>query len=129
MTERMQGPANYAFSVRRIDSGALVGCIEITNVVRGIFLSAYLGYYVFAGHEQQGLMKEGLLQAVRQAFSKLGLHRLEANIQPGNTASVSLVQSCGFLQEGYSPRYLKIRGRWRDHERWAIVARLPANAT
>jgi ribosomal-protein-alanine N-acetyltransferase len=47
---------------------------------------------------------------------------LEANIQPTNVASIALVKACGFLQEGYSPRYLKINGCWRDHERWAILA-------
>lgn len=87
----------------------------------GLFQSACFGYYAFAGHERQGLMREGLGQVVRVAFGSMGLHRLEANMQPENAASIALARSCGFLQEGYSPRYLKIRGRWRDHERWAIV--------
>jgi ribosomal-protein-alanine N-acetyltransferase len=121
--QRMQGPDNYAFCVRRVDSGDLVGYVEISNVVRGVFRSAYLGYYAFAGHERQGFMKEGLLQVIRLAFTQLRLHRLEANIQPDNAASVALVRSLGFSREGFSPRYLKIRGRWRDHERWARVAR------
>jgi ribosomal-protein-alanine N-acetyltransferase len=59
---------------------------------------------------------------VRHAFTAMKLHRLEANIQPGNQASIALVKRCGFEREGYSPRYLKIGGRWRDHERWAIRA-------
>ena len=109
--------------MRRVDSEALAGYVEITQIVQGAFRSAYLGYYAFAGHERQGLMKDGLQSVVRLAFSKLGLHRLEANMQPGNTASAALARACGFQREGYSPRYLKIRGRWRDHERWARVAR------
>jgi hypothetical protein len=32
------------------------------------------------------------------------------------------VKRAGFRKEGYSPRYLKISGRWQDHERWAILA-------
>lgn len=100
-----------------------MGYVEITQIVRGLFCSAYLGYYAFAEHARQGLMAEGLQQVVRLAFTKLKLHRLEANIQPENLASIALVRSCGFHKEGHSPRYLKIRGRWRDHERWAILAR------
>jgi ribosomal-protein-alanine N-acetyltransferase len=121
--ERMQPPANYAFAIRKRDDDALVGYADITNVVRGPFLSAYLGYYAFHGYERQGLMTQGLKLVIRYAFSRLGLHRLEANIQPTNVASIALVRTCGFSKEGYSARYLKIRGRWRDHERWALLVK------
>ena len=67
-------------------------------------------------------MTEALKLVLRYAFKDLKLHRLEANIQPGNMASVALVKRAGFVREGYSRRYLKICGRWRDHERWAILA-------
>ena len=103
-------------------SGTIAGVINLNEVVRGSFHSAYLGYYAFAGFERRGLMHAGLSAVVRHSFRVLRLHRLEANIQPGNRASIALAKSCGFIKEGYSPRYLKIGGRWRDHERWAIVA-------
>ena len=121
--KRSRDPVNACFLVRHSETGALVGMFNISNMVRGGFQSAYLGYYVFAGHERQGLMRQGMQLLVRTAFKELKLHRLEANIQPGNAASIALARSCGFRQEGYSPRYLKIGGRWRDHERWAILAR------
>jgi ribosomal-protein-alanine N-acetyltransferase len=120
--QRMGAPGQCGLVVCRRDDGALVGVFNITNIVMGPFRSAYLGYYAFAGHERQGLMREGLLAVLRHAFGRLRLHRLEANIQPGNRASIALVRACGFECEGYSPRYLKIGGRWRDHERWAIRA-------
>ena len=119
---RMQAPGNHAFLVCHPHDGCLVGVVNITNVVLGVFRSGYLGYYTFSGFERRGFMRAGLSQVVRQAFTSLKLHRLEANIQPGNRASIALVKSCGFSKEGYSPKYLKIGGRWRDHERWAILA-------
>lgn len=102
-------------------SKELVGVVNISEVVLGPFRSAYLGYYAFSPHEGRGYMTAGLAAVVNAAFRGLRLHRLEANIQPGNTASIALVKRLGFLKEGYSRRYLKIGGRWRDHERWAIT--------
>lgn len=118
---RFVPPVNYGFVVGSRRSGELVGAINVTNIVHGSFRSGYLSYFAFAGHEGRGYMRAGLRAVVRHAFTQLGLHRLEANIQPGNLASLALVQSCGFSREGFSPAYLKIGGRWRDHERWAIV--------
>jgi ribosomal-protein-alanine N-acetyltransferase len=123
---RFNRVTDFAFVVQRADGDALVGVINLTGIIRGAFLSGYLGYYAFKEHQGQGLMHEGLTLAVRHAFGGLGLHRVEANIQPANGPSIALVRACGFSLEGYSPRYLKIGGRWRDHERWARVKGLPA---
>lgn len=122
----MSGPGQRAFLVCRRDTGAIVGAINVTHIVLGLFRSAYLGYYAFAEYERLGFMREGLDAVVRFAFVNMKLHRLEANIQPDNRASIALVKACVFSREGYSPGYLKIGGRWRDHERWAIVAKQPA---
>ena len=103
-------------------TGEIAGVVNVSEIVRGSLRSAYLGYYVFAGFERRGIMRAGLKAVVRHSFRSDRLHRLEANIQPTNRASRALARSCGFVKEGYSRRYLKIGGRWRDHERWAIVA-------
>jgi len=73
-------------------------------------------------YERRGYMSEGLGLILRYAFKQLKLHRLEANIQPRNRASIALVKRAGFVREGYSKRYLKVCGQWRDHERWAILS-------
>jgi ribosomal-protein-alanine N-acetyltransferase len=117
---RTRSRVGYLIRLRR--SGELVGVAGISEIVRGSLRSAYLGYYAFAPHERQGLMTEGLSLVIKQAFGPLRLHRLEANVQPGNRASLRLIRRLGFRREGYSPRYLKVRGRWRDHERWALLA-------
>jgi ribosomal-protein-alanine N-acetyltransferase len=99
----------------------LVGVATVSQVVRGLFRSAYLGYFAFVPHAGHGYLSSGLAAVIRAAFGKLQLHRLEANIQPGNARSIALVKRLGFRLEGYSEKYLKIGGQWRDHERWAIT--------
>jgi [ribosomal protein S5]-alanine N-acetyltransferase len=104
------------------ENGELVGIFTVSQIVRGYFQSAYLGYYANARHAGKGLMAEAMALVLDHAFGPLSLHRLEANIQPGNAPSIALARGAGFRLEGYSPRYLLIGGRWRDHERYAITA-------
>jgi ribosomal-protein-alanine N-acetyltransferase len=106
---------------RRADR-AILGFFNLSHITRGSLQSAYLGYAVANQFANQGYMREGIELVVREAFATLRLHRIEANIQPGNQASIALARGAGFAREGFSPRYLKIGGRWRDHERWAILA-------
>jgi ribosomal-protein-alanine N-acetyltransferase len=114
--------AHAGFLALRRDDAQLVGVFNFSEIVRGAFQSAYLGYYGFQGQVGQGLMREGLALALDVAFGPLGLHRIEANVQPDNVRSIALVRSAGFTEEGYSRRYLRIGGRWRDHVRFAMLA-------
>ena len=104
------------------DGRVIVGVFTISQIVRGAFQSAYLGYSANQRHAGQGLMREAMEQVLDHAFGPLALHRLEANIQPGNQPSIALARGAGFRLEGFSPRYLLIGGQWRDHERYAITA-------
>jgi [ribosomal protein S5]-alanine N-acetyltransferase len=119
--ERSLRPTNAYFLAHRIEDDAIVGFLNISEIVRGNFQSAFLGYGAVAEFAGRGYMTEAMHLVLREAFTRLGLHRLEANIQPGNIASIALAKRCGFQKEGFSPRYLKVSGRWRDHERWAIT--------
>ena len=119
--DRLSRPAYKGYWVLT-GSRALAGVVTLSEIVRGNFRSAYLGYYAFVPHHGQGHMTHGLRAVVSLAFTRLDLHRLEANIQPANDASRLLVQRLGFRYEGLSARCLKIAGAWRDHERWAITA-------
>jgi [ribosomal protein S5]-alanine N-acetyltransferase len=119
--ERCRAENFEGLLVFRRQDDTVMGEINLSQIVRGVFLSAYLDYQVGAPFARQGYMTEALHLALRHAFTTLGLHRLEANIQPENASSIALVRRVGFAKEGFSRRYLKIGGRWRDHERWAIL--------
>lgn len=100
----------------------IAGVFTISQIVRGAFHSAYLGYYASAAWAGRGVMRQAMRLVLERAFGDLALHRLEANIQPGNAASIALARGAGFRLEGFSPRYLLIGGQWRDHERYALTS-------
>lgn len=113
---------NVGFIVIHRETNEIVGAINLNNISRGSFQSTMVGYYAFLPHAGKGLMREGMMLVLRHAFKKLKLHRVEANIQPDNHASLALVKRCGFVREGLGRRLAKVCGRWKDHERWAILA-------
>lgn len=99
----------------------IIGVINLNDIVRGSFLSANLSYYVDVTQQGKGYMTEALKLVATFSFEILGLHRLEAAIQPHNEPSRNLVQRCGFVLEGLAHDFLFIDGQWRDHERWALL--------
>ena len=129
LLERNRSDDFYALLARRLEDDAIVGLFELSSIVRGGFQNAYLGYWAGGPYAGQGYMREGMQLTLRFAFGELRLHRVEANIQPANKRSLALARAAGFRREGFSPRYLKIGGRWRDHERWAILAEEAAGST
>lgn len=121
--EHVDGGASDArLLVCRNDDGAIVGYFGLGQIFYGKFRNAYLGYYAFQPFAGQGFMREGLELVLRYAFGDLRLHRVQASIQPGNARSIALVRSAGFRKEGLARRYLRIGGRWRDHEQWAVTS-------
>ncbi len=111
-----------AFAVIRTDTNELSGVVELRDIFYGDFQNAYLIYYGFNPHLKLGLMRQAVSLVIPIAFNRLKLHRLEANVQPDNLASIALLKSCGFSKEGLSPRFLKKNGQWCDHERWALLS-------
>lgn len=120
--ERIKRINEAGFLVKTLHDGEICGVVNLNLITYEALCSAHVSYFGVAGQAEKGYMKEGLIQVVKHAFGELGLHRLEANIQPDNLASVALAQSAGFQYEGFSRRLLKINDVWCDHERWAILA-------
>jgi len=114
-------PASTLRYAVREAGGELAGVVNVSAIVRGAFHSAYLGFYALVPHQARGLMRHGLKMVIESAFVEHELHRLEANVQPANLRSANLVRGLGFRLEGHSPRYLKIGGAWRDHDRYALT--------
>ena len=119
---RWETDLGYAFAVCR--QGTIVGRIALSNVVRGAWLSATLGYWVDARSQGQGIATEAVKLAARAAFTKLDLHRLQAAIMPRNAPSLRVIQKAGFVPEGLAPYYLQIHGVWEDHQIFSLTREL-----
>jgi ribosomal-protein-alanine N-acetyltransferase len=111
-----------ALLVCRREDRAIAGVFNLSQIFYGPFRNAYLGYYAFEPFAGQGLMTEGIQLALRHAFGARKLHRVEANVQPGNAASVALVRRAGFRLEGFSPWHGMAAAPRHNHNPWAVTA-------
>jgi [ribosomal protein S5]-alanine N-acetyltransferase len=100
----------------------LVGHINLGNIVRRAFSSAYAGYWVDYRVAGRGVIPTALALAVDHAFGPGGLHRIEVNIRPENKPSRRVVEKLGFREEAYHQRYMHIDGSWRDHLGYALTS-------
>jgi ribosomal-protein-alanine N-acetyltransferase len=118
---RNEKAENEFFLICRVHDNAICGAVNLSQIFRRGFQNAYLGYYLFENFTGEGFMTEAVGLILKFAFKTLKLHRIEANVQPENVASIKVLERSGFTKEGFSRKYLKVDGDWRDHERWAII--------
>jgi len=103
------------------DGAEPIGSIALTNIIRGVFKSCFLGYKLSEKEGGKGYMTEAIEKIIEIAFQDLKLHRIEANIMPHNLKSRKAVEKLGFKEEGLSEKYLKINDKWEDHYRFALI--------
>lgn len=118
MREKTSAPF-YIFG--REEEDILIGKISLNNMAWGAFCSCHLGYKMDEAYTNRGYMTEAVEAVVRYGFEVLGLHRIEANVMPGNIRSLRVLEKCGFRKEGISRRYLKINGVWEDHVHMVVL--------
>jgi len=118
---RFDGENAFCFVVCAADSDSITGFVSLTGIEREPYERGRLGYGVFARYARMGYLSSGLKYVIDLAFESLKLHRLEADIQPGNDPSKRLIKRAGFRCEGVSPQFIRINDEWIDHERWALT--------
>jgi ribosomal-protein-alanine N-acetyltransferase len=104
-----------------VHEGAVVGSVNLSVIVRGVFENAYLGYWIDEAHGGRGYTTEAVRQAVGHAFERAGLHRVQAAVIPRNAGSLRVLGKVGFREEGLALRYLRIAGAWEDHKLFAVT--------
>lgn len=100
----------------------LIGCVSFNNIVRGSFMNCTIGYKIHKCYQKMGYATEAVNFLCTKAYEELGLHRIEAYIEPSNTSSIALAQKCGFEYDGIAKEYVYMKGQWRDHLRFTRIA-------
>ncbi|MGV9710797.1 GNAT family N-acetyltransferase [Gordonia sp. NPDC003424] len=102
--------------------GEYVGQLTVGNIQRGAVRTAWIGYWVDGGRVGQGIATAAVALGVDHCFGPVGLHRLDATVQPSNAASQAVLTKIGFRREGLLERYMDVNKRWRDHILFALTA-------
>ena len=108
--------------------GRLAGRITVTDVARGLFCSASLGYWIAADRTGRGLATHAVRTVLDDCFITHRLHRLEAGTLVDDLASPAVLRRTGFTIIDRAPDYLRIAGRWRDHLLFQRIAEDPATS-
>ena len=117
---RSRADEGYSYAIEL--DGTLVGTLTISDIIRGSFQSAHLGYWVSSAVNGRGIGTAAVAAAVELSFGELRLHRLQAATLLTNHASQRVLEKNGFERIGVSPKYLRIAGRWQDHVLFARVS-------
>jgi ribosomal-protein-alanine N-acetyltransferase len=113
----------FVFLIARLEAeAAIIGRIALGGVQRGAFQNAYLGYWIDAEAQGQGLMPEAVRRITSFAFEEAGLHRVQAAVMPCNGRSLRVLEKVGYRREGLAKAYLSIAGVWEDHVLYAVTA-------
>ena len=120
-SQRARDDEGYAFFIFRKQTNQLMGGLTLSHVRRGVSQSATVGYWIGEEFAGKGLMKDALSTLVAVGISRFGFHRLEAACLSHNERSRHLLLTCGFELEGFAKAYVKIAGRWEDHQLFGLV--------
>lgn len=111
----------FAFGVFLRDNDQMIGRVALSNVARGAWQNATLGYFLDKELNGKGYTTAAVGLALRYAFTDGQLHRVQAGVMPRNLGSIRVLEKNGFRYEGLSLRYLQINGKWEDHNMYAIT--------
>lgn len=111
----------FAFGVFLQESDQMIGRVALSNVARGVWQNATLGYFLDKAFNGRGYSTEAVKLALQYAFTEAQLHRVQAGVMPHNLGSIRVLEKNGFRYEGRSLRYLQINGVWEDHNMYAIT--------
>jgi ribosomal-protein-alanine N-acetyltransferase len=104
-----------------LGESGLIGTIGIFNI-RKEHYRAEFGYMLHPDYHRQNLMQEAFQPVLEYAFTTMGLHSLEANVDPMNKASIGILEKNGFVREAYFREDFYWQGKFLDSAVYSLLA-------
>jgi [ribosomal protein S5]-alanine N-acetyltransferase len=119
--ERWEDDMDYRFAIVLKETGRIIGVIGVTNVIRGVSRSGFIGYWIGAEHLNRGYATEATVLAMRFAFESLRLHRINLWIAEDNLPSLRISQKLMLRYEGTIKDALFLGAQWKNTQSFAIL--------
>lgn len=119
---RLEKAGDYVQPAIRDASGALVGTLyfQLTSVDDR---TAEIGWALLTREQRKGYAREAAALLLDAAFGEVGLHRVYAELDPRNEASVALCLRLGMRHEAHFVEHLWSKGEWTDTGQYAVLER------
>ena len=98
----------------------LMGTIGLWRFMKEHY-RAEIGYMLLPEYCRKGYMKEAISKVIHYSFNNINVHSIEANINPQNLASATLLQSVGFIKEAYFKENYYYNGRFLDSAIYSLL--------
>ena len=121
MQQFMEEKALRYFVFLKENPNVIIGCVGLSDIHLLSDKSAKLFYKQDRAYCGNGYMNEAISCLLWHAADELKLHRIEADILPGNERSIAVAKRLGFEFEGVARSSHIVNGVWRDHERYALI--------
>ena len=123
---RQEGIRYYVYE--KDNPSQIIGTICFYHIMYSIYNRCEAGYKFDSHYWHRGYATESLLFGIRLMTEELGLHRIEAYVMEENAASIRLLSALGFQYEGVCRQFIRIRDKWEDHMRFALIRSYDTNS-
>ena len=111
---------NFELLVRTADTEEFLGLVSLHRIDWDRHVAG-LGYWTRSRAWGKGYATEAAGALVEYGFRALSLHRIEAHVAPGNSASQKVVEKLGFQREGIAREFEFVNGRFLDHIQYSAM--------
>lgn len=108
------------FAIARTSDDLLIGTIGLHDPQQG---AMELGYDLARAYWGRGIATQATRRVLAWGFEELDLQRIQATVVEGHSASVRVLEKCGFHKEGVLQDYRLCRGALRDFGMYAVLRR------